>query len=121
MGNLTSADLFCMLERLNIPGSSVIYARSISVDPLSQGQGVGSALIKYAVDIADQHEASMWIHMSDQPNSKRAFEKWGFEVVHELAVDLDEYRTKELPEGRDKWGVYTFRLLRRPANSGQSS
>ena len=116
MGNLTSAHLFNVAERLNTPPDKVVYCRSICVHPSAQGQGVGSKLVQVAVDVADEHGASMWIHLSDEPAKGAMFKKFGFEEVNKLDVDLDKYRTKVVPkEIGDKWGIYTFRILRRPA------
>ncbi|ORX37109.1 acyl-CoA N-acyltransferase [Kockovaella imperatae] len=115
LDHLTSGHLYTMSDRLCVPPNKVVYCMSIAVEPSAQGQGVGSQLVKYAVDIADSHGASMWVHLSEDGAKTSAFTKYGFESVNELEFDLDEYREKEVPEGRDRWGKYKFTFARRPA------
>lgn len=82
------------------------------MDPSAQSTGVGSAMLKWVTEFADEKGASCWIHLSDHPGGPALFEKAGFKVVNTLALDLDEWtKTKKEP----RWGIYTFRYYRRPA------
>ena len=98
-----------MLDRTTLPGRKVLVEQGISVDPLVQSKGVGSMLIDYSVKIAEKNGSWMWVHLSSDPRGARAFEKAGFVTADDLVVKLDDYRTKPLPEGREEWGIYTWR------------
>lgn len=112
--SLGSHNLDVMQSRLNLPGKKVFYCMGISVLPAYQNKGVGGQLTRWACDIADENDASMWIHLADTEAGPRSFEKNGFEVVNTLEIDLDEWT-----EGgeRGKWGKYTFRYMRRKSKS----
>jgi GNAT superfamily N-acetyltransferase len=90
----------------------VVYCAGISVLPEYQSKGVGSKLIKWGTDYADENDASMWIHLADTEAGPKAFEKAGFKVATTLRINLDEWT---VVEEKGKWGVYTFRYMRRPA------
>ena len=89
-----------------------MYCMGISVLPGYQSKGVGSMLIKWGTDIADKHDASMWIHLADTEAGMRAFEKAAFVIATTLTIDLDDW-TVSGEQG--KWGQYTFRYMRRGA------
>jgi hypothetical protein len=72
-------------------------------------------MIRYATTLADEKEASMWIHLSNDPRAQAAFEKEGFVVGSRNEVNLDIYARKGMPQGREKWGKYEFRLMVRQA------
>jgi hypothetical protein len=72
-------------------------------------------MIRYATTLADEKEASMWVHLSNNPRAQAAFEKEGFVVGSRNEVDLDNYARREMPQGRDQWGKYEFRLMIRQA------
>jgi len=101
-----------MQSRLSPPGRKVFYCLGISVLPEYQSKGVGSKMIKWACEIADENDASMWIHLADTEAGPRSFEKNGFEVVNVLEIDLDDWT-----EGETEWGVYRFRYMRRGSRS----
>lgn len=115
--NITSGHMFAMYDRLCTPPNKVIFAQAIAVDLKAQGKGVGKALIKAATDIADQHGASMWVHLSDSQAGVSAFQSNGFVKRSEVTVELDEYKTKSHPKNGSDWGSYTFRLLVRDART----
>ena len=80
-----------------------------------QSRGVGRAMVHWAAERADEQGASMWAHLSSDIRGKVAFEKEGFFFASPGVVDLDKYTRKPMPEGRDKWGTYEFRLMIRRA------
>lgn len=108
----TSGHMFGMISRVNRPDKRTFFCTGISVHPDYQSKGVASALLDWATRFADKHQAQSWVHLSDHPGGVKAFEKYGFEVVNSVTVDLDRYAKKERPEGRP-WGKYTFRFLLR--------
>jgi GNAT superfamily N-acetyltransferase len=77
-----------------------------------QGKGIGSALLRYATEMADEHGVFMWVHSSEA--AWRAYEKAGFAIVRMLEVDLDEWAPVSPPEG-GKWGRYVIRYMKRDA------
>jgi hypothetical protein len=82
--------------------------------------GVGSALIQYGNNIADTLGLFMWVHSSDQ--AWRAYAKFGFKVVGELDVDLDEYAPSP-PEDEGMggmWGRYVIRYMERLPNGSSA-
>lgn len=106
-----------MYDRLTPTGSKVVFTQSIAVDKAHQKQGVGKAMIKWATDLADQHGASMWNHLADNPVAVNAFAANGFKEVNPCAVNLDEFATKPMPKGREKWGTYTFHCMARESKA----
>jgi GNAT superfamily N-acetyltransferase len=79
-----------------------------------QGKGIGSALLKYAADLADERGVFMWVHSSEA--AWRAYTRAGFAVVRTLEVDLDEWAPVGPPEG-GKWGQYIIRYMKRDARA----
>jgi GNAT superfamily N-acetyltransferase len=116
--DLNGGHLSAMEDRL-LRGGKVVYCVGISVLPEVQSQGVGSALLGWATQLADENDASAWIHLSDNLGGVRALERKGFKEVNRLEVDLDHYATKPRPGG-GVWGSYTFRYFRREAQSQKS-
>lgn len=106
-----------MMERANRPDTHTLFCTGIAVHPSAQGRGGASALITAAADIADEHAAQSWVHLSDQPGGVRAFQKAGYRVVNALTVDLDEYASKPRPGG-GTWGSYTFSFMLRGPQGG---
>jgi GNAT superfamily N-acetyltransferase len=102
------------------PGSKSVVVTGLSVNPVHQGKGVGTALVKWAASKADEAETYIWVHSSEA--GWRAFQKGGFKEVGRLKVDLDAWAEeagglpvpKDVVDG-DKWGVYTCRWMKRPA------
>jgi len=121
---LEDADMNQMMSELMPPGTSCMYFVGLTVAPPYKSQGIGSTLIKYGAAIADPLDIFTWVHASDQ--SWRAYAKFGFEVVKELVIDLDEYAPK-IPgqnwaiflegtcEGvtEKNWGSYAIRYMKR--------
>ena len=95
---------------------------SIASHPSHQGCGVGSSLINWGTSVADSHGVFCWVSSSD--GGYRVFEKAGFREVGRLAVELDEFAVgvdgervrnpgARGPDG--KWGMYTWRWMKRDA------
>ena len=59
----------------------------------------------------------MWCHLADNPVAVSAFASHGFKEVSPCTFDLDKYATKEMPEGKEKWGTYTFHCMVREPKS----
>lgn len=123
---LEDADMQHMMAELMPNGTSCMYILGLIVAPQCQSQGVGSALIEFGNTLADHLGIFTWVHSSDQ--AWRAYAKFGFRVVKELDVDLDEYapsppgkewteRLEGTGEGvtEDRWGHYVIRYMKRVA------
>lgn len=114
----TDADMDAWMKRLMPLGAKCMYICSISVLPEWQGKGVGSALMRVGTDRADAEGVYCWVHASE--DGADMFVKHGFKEVGRLELDLDEWNKDNImpPEGQgSKWGVYTFRYMRREANA----
>jgi GNAT superfamily N-acetyltransferase len=121
---LEDADMQHAMTSLMPSGTSCMYFIGLIVAPEHQSQGVGSELIEFGNAIADRLGIFTWVHSSDQ--AWRAYARFGFEVVKELTVDLDEYapsapgrrwadRLVSTAEGVtvENWGRYTIRYMKR--------
>ena len=115
LGNLTSGHLSTMQARLNGPGCRTFFCLGISVLPEYQSRGVGSALLTWVTNFADENRASCWIHLSDSLGGVKALERRRFVEVNRLEVDLDSYAQKSRA-GEQSWETYKFRYMRREAN-----
>lgn len=71
------------------PGSKCVIVTGLSVSPKHQEKGVGSALLKWGTDKADEHDVFMWVHSSEE--SYKVFSNSGFEVTGVLDLDLDAW------------------------------
>ncbi|KAF2439525.1 acyl-CoA N-acyltransferase [Karstenula rhodostoma CBS 690.94] len=121
---LEDADMQHAMASLMPPSTSCMYIAGLIVSPAHHSKGVGSALIEFGNANADRLGVFTWVHSSDQ--AWRAYAKFGFEVVRELHVDLDDYapspprkgwaeRLNGTGEGvtEDRWGKYTIRYMKR--------
>lgn len=121
---LENKDLHDSMAELMPPGTSCMYFIGLSVSPAQQSRGIGTALISHGTAIADRLGIFTWVHSSDQ--AWKAYEKFGFKVVKELALNLDEYapqrpgkewaaKLEGTGEGvtEDAWGPYVLRYLKR--------
>lgn len=89
-------------ERLTPPGSKYVILVAIPVLPAYQRQGVGSALIRWGTNIADEEGVYCWVFSSNQ--GWVAFQKLGFGEVGRLEVELDEF-AEELRNQQRGWEV----------------
>jgi ribosomal protein S18 acetylase RimI-like enzyme len=61
------------------------YLPLIGVDPSQQGNGVGSALMKHALEIVDRDHMPAYLESSN-PKNVSLYERHGFEVIGEIQV-----------------------------------
>ena len=94
-------------------GVSCRFIVGLYVAPEYQGQGIGSALMRYGTEKADQDAVFCWVSSSD--SGTKAYEANGFQTVETFTVDLDKYAKKDGirigPKEGDKWGEYTWRFM----------
>lgn len=89
-----------------IAHKAVIYLAGLSVLPSSQGQGVGSALLRVGMDRADDAGMSSWLEAT--PNGYPVYLHRGWNVVETMEFDLSQWA------GEDKgYGAYRFRAMLR--------
>lgn len=116
------------MEDIMPPGTKCLIVVGLCVSPEYQRCGVGSALLKWGIDIVDSKGVFAWVSSSD--GAKDAYAKAGFEVARSLTLNLDTYAPKPAPVDRykdGKWGDYTwwkmvykseaFKAARRPIRS----
>lgn len=113
---LTDADMRSWMAKLMPPGSKCIFVVTLSVDPAYSSSGVGTALMSWAMDRADEDSVFFWVHASE--DSWRFYQKFGFETLGDLKVELDEFADGiQAPFGDGRWGSYTFRYMKREAKT----
>jgi len=59
------------------------YLPFIGVDPLRQGEGLGSALLKHALQNCDRDKLPAYLEATS-PGSRRLYERHGFEAIGEI-------------------------------------
>lgn len=112
LDEMESKDMQDWQEILMPPGSQCIIITGLGVRQEYGQRGVGSSLVKWGADQADEHGVFMWVHSSEA--AYRTYARNGFGVVGILDVDLDEYAPGPPPEGNGaKWGHYTIRYMKR--------
>lgn len=62
------------------------YLMALGVDPVHQGAGHGSALVRSGVDKADRDNTPVYLETEKGPNTS-FYEKLGFEVLDEITID----------------------------------
>jgi predicted N-acetyltransferase YhbS len=67
----------------------IIELESFSVHPKWQRKGVGSMLVKRFLEVVDADHAKCFVHSSTI--GKPLYEKFGFNTMGELTVDLKEF------------------------------
>jgi len=97
-----------------IDNKNVLYLAGLSVLPTSQGQGVGSALLKVGMDRADKEGICSWLEAS--PAGYPVYLHRGWRVVDTKDFDLSRWG------GEDRgYGMYRFRaMLRLPVPANQA-
>jgi GNAT superfamily N-acetyltransferase len=100
------------MQKLMPEGTRCMFVASFHVDPKYQRRGIGSALLKWGTDVADERGIFIWVHSSEA--GVKAYEKAGFEPIGSLDIDLDEYAPRPPPEevGGDIWGHYVLTYLK---------
>ena len=114
---LTSSDMDRWIKKIMPPGTKCRYLCSCLVHPSYQGQGVGSALLRWGTKKADEDGVFCWVHSSE--GGQFIYQKEGFEEIERLEVDLDEFAEVKREGVEDgKWGKYVFRyMVRQPRRS----
>ncbi|OAQ22137.1 acyl-CoA N-acyltransferase [Linnemannia elongata AG-77] len=86
-----------------------------NVAPAYQGQGVGSALMKWVTDIVDEDQVYCWV--SSSMGAMQAYAKAGFVEVGRLELKLDDYaqgiKWKQEDGSEKEWGTYFWPYMRR--------
>lgn len=109
---LTDADMQAWMSEVMPKGTRCAFVVTLSVSPRFQGQGVGSALLRWGIDFCNEKGVFAWVHSSEP--AWRMYEKLGFQTIRSLDVDLDEYAPVPPPnEGPGaRWGRYVFRYMK---------
>ncbi|PHH59922.1 hypothetical protein CDD81_2381 [Ophiocordyceps australis] len=116
---LEARDMHLWQSEIVPKNKACIFITSLHVSISHQSLGVGSALIQHGNALADQLRLPIWVHSSHQ--AFEAYRKFGFEVVRELDIDLDEWAPRGPREGEavmgnkenGKWGRYVIRYMKR--------
>ncbi|KAG9061893.1 hypothetical protein KI688_007044 [Linnemannia hyalina] len=86
-----------------------------NVAPAYQGQGVGSALMRWATDIVDEDQVYCWV--SSSMGALQAYAKAGFVEVGRLELRLDDYaqgvKWRQEDGSEKEWGTYFWPYMRR--------
>lgn len=129
MTGITTDHLAAFQKKIMANGARCMIIVGISVHPDHQGRGVGSSLVKYGTDIADEEGVFCWVHSSEA--GARNFVKSGFVEVDHLTIDLDDWAEKfgvgpppaesGVDDATPKWGPYTLRYFVRRAKGAWGS
>ena len=91
-----------------------VHFNTLVVDPAAQGHGIGTALVRWVTDKADEQGIYCWLQSSRAAHS--LYLKAGYRDVHSFKLDLSEFAPGG-KEGGWGFGVYDFRyMLRLPEN-----
>ena len=80
-------DAFALLEQMDLhhPAEPHWYLPFIGVDPLHQGRGYGSALLRTSLGRCDRERLPAYLEASS-PRNRALYERHGFEAVAEVRV-----------------------------------
>ena len=91
-----------------------IHFNTLVVDPVAQGHGIGTALVRWVTDRADEQGIYCWLQASRAAHG--IYLRAGYRDVHSFKLDLSEFAPGG-KEGGWGFGVYDFRyMLRLPAS-----
>ena len=91
-----------------------IHFNALVVDPAAQGHGVGTALVRWVTDKADEQGIYCWLQASRAAH--KIYLRAGYRDVHSFKLDLSEFAPGG-KEGGWGFGVYDFRyMLRLPVS-----
>ena len=111
---ISEASVDAMSQLLDTAGGTKhVIINTLVVDPTCKGRGVGSELLKWVTDYADKKGIAAWAQVSTMASG--LFEAAGFEEVHTLVLDLDDYYYGEQDRGKPMWGVYEIKYMLRKA------
>ena len=68
-----------------IRGKRHVYLRRMIVHPEYQKQGIGTMLVKWGMDVADEGKIVGWLY--SRPAGQKLYEREGFKVVDEVEVN----------------------------------
>lgn len=79
------ADMSAVFEQMGgfHPTEPHWYLPMIGIDPVQQGRGLGSALLKHALALVDRDGATAYLESSN-PKNVPLYERHGFEVIGEV-------------------------------------
>lgn len=107
----TNAAMTHYIAHLMPAGTSCRFISRMSVDPGYQGQGVGSALVRWGTDRADTDGVYCWV--SSSMDGYHVYEKAGFVEVGRQELVLDDYAQGVKREMGEDWGLYVWKWMRR--------
>jgi GNAT superfamily N-acetyltransferase len=111
--DLEDADMKHWVQILMPEGTQCMYIRGLYVKPEVHRKNVGTTLMNWGLEVADQLGLFTWVHSSE--GASRFYTKHGFEVIGELDIDLDAWAPRSSPlEDGGKWGHYVLRYMKRP-------
>ena len=78
-------EVFAVLEQVGVSHSETQhwYLPAMGVDPLRQGKGYGSALLKHGLERCDQNHVAAYLE-STNPMNIPLYQRFGYEVVGEI-------------------------------------
>lgn len=94
-------DLFAVFEQMGKfhPKEPHWYLPMIGVDPAMQGNGLGSALLKHALEICDRDHHFAYLESSN-PRNVPLYERHGFKVIGEIQAGSSPMMRPMLREAR---------------------
>ena len=94
-------DLLATFEKMEQfhPREAHWYLPQIGVDPMAQGQGLGSKLMSHALARCDEEQAAAYLEAS-KPQNIPFYEHHGFEVIGEIQVGAGPLITPMLRKPR---------------------
>lgn len=101
---------FVRVQRDWMANKEYIHFDTLVVDPTAQGRGVGTALVRWVTDKADEQGIYCWLQSSRAAHS--IYLKAGYKDVSSFKVDLSEFAPGG-KEGGWGWGLYDFRYMLR--------
>jgi len=119
LAKTTSNAMTHYIDHLMPPGTQCRLINRMNVAPGYQGQGIGSALIKWGTDKADADGVFCWV--SSSMDGYHVYAKAGFVEVGRQELCLDDYAQgvkrrvlgDDGKEVEEDWGVYVWRWMRR--------
>jgi len=100
-------------EAKHMVENSYAVLQALATDPAWQGCGIGTLLIRWAVEHAEAQHLSCWVHVS--PAAYRLYKNLGFVEVEKSYYDLDTWASAEHKAVGELWGMYMFRCMKRSA------
>ncbi|KAF9200364.1 hypothetical protein BGZ49_009421 [Haplosporangium sp. Z 27] len=107
------------MDLLMPPGTKCRFIYGLNVAPAYQGQGIGTALLRWGTEKADQDGVFCWV--SSSMGAVPAYAKSGFVEVGRLELKLDDYAQgfkwkvtdDEGQVKEQEWGTYVWNWMKR--------